>query len=128
MNIFPRAIILVFFFLSKFASSQAWSKITDFPSSERDDGCYFTIGHTTYCGTGLQVGYVLGRDFYSFDMTSETWDTISSLPSGMERQYAASFSYNNNGFVFGGIAGTTYLNDLWMYDAVTNKWQSKTSL
>lgn len=128
MHLKNYSLLLLLLIFQKLSFCQAWTQITDFPSTERDDGCFFVIGNTAYCGTGLKTGYVLANDMYAFDMASETWTTIAPLPVGMERQYAAAFSYNNSGFIFGGIAGTTYLNDLWMYDKISDKWQMKTTL
>lgn len=119
----------IFTFLLEITSfCQTWTKIADFPSTERDDGTYFTIGNTTFCGTGLKTGFVLARDMHAFNMTTEVWDTATALPTGMERQYACGFSYNTSGFIFGGIADNNYLNDLWKYDAGTKKWQSLSAL
>ena len=96
---------LLFFFFSLFIPntvfSQSLTKITDFPSLERDDGTYFIIGNTAFCGTGFQAGFVLSKDMYTFDMASETWDTATTLPAGMERQYACGFALNNTGFILG---------------------------
>ncbi|MBN8695627.1 MAG: T9SS type A sorting domain-containing protein [Bacteroidetes bacterium] len=122
---------IVLFFLvllsSEIIFSQSWVQITDFPSTERDDGTSFVIGDTAYCGTGLKPFFVASNDMYSFDMNTETWATINSLPAGTERQYATGFSYNNFGFIFGGV-GSVYYNDLWMYDPITGNWQAKTPL
>lgn len=118
----------VFLFIHYFQFAQSWTKINDFPSLERDDGTYFMIGNTAYCGTGFQVGYILSKEMFAFDMTTETWDTAAPLPNGMERQYASGFSLNDKGFIFGGIAGSTYFNDVWMYDAIAKKWSGKSSL
>jgi N-acetylneuraminic acid mutarotase len=113
-------LLLLSLLISDLSFSQPWTQITDFPSTERDDGCTFVIGTTAFCGTGLKSGYVLANDMYAFDMASETWSTAASLPVGMERQYAAAFSYNNSGFISGG-SGSAYLNDLWMYDRISDK-------
>jgi N-acetylneuraminic acid mutarotase len=127
MRLKKYSLLLFVFIFQKLSFSQAWTQITDFPSAERDDGCTFVIGTTAFCGTGLKTGYILANDMYAFDMNTETWTSIASLPAGMERQYAAAFSYNNTGFIFGG-AGSVYYNDLWMYDKINDKWQMKTPL
>lgn len=121
-------IVFILLFFNNIISSQNWVQISDFPATERDDGLSFEIGNKAYCGTGFKTGWITCRDMYSFDMNTETWDTIAPLPLGMERQYATGFSYNNLGFVFGGINGSSYLNDLWMYDTATGNWQNKASL
>jgi N-acetylneuraminic acid mutarotase len=55
-------------------------------------------------------------------MNTETWDTLTSLPSGTGRQYAVAFSFQNTGFIFGGISGNTFFNDLLKYDVALNSW------
>lgn len=124
-----KKIIVIYFllFFQKVIFCQVWVQISDFPSTERDDGTSFVIGDKAYCGTGLKPGFVASNDMYSFDMSSETWSTISSLPAGTERQYATGFSNSNFGFIFGGV-GSVYYNDLWMYDPITGNWQTKTPL
>ncbi len=114
-------------FFQKIICSQSWVQITDFPATERDDGTFFVIGDTAYCGTGLKPFFITGNDMHSFNMNTETWATINSLPAGTERQYATGFSSNNFGFIFGGL-GSVYYNDLWMYDPITGNWQAKTPL
>jgi N-acetylneuraminic acid mutarotase len=121
-------ILVLTAFLCKIAFSQTWVQISDFPSTERDDGCSFIIGNKAYCGTGLKTGVIETGDMYLLNMNNDTWDTISSLPLGMERQYALGFSYNNQGFIFGGSKGSIYLNDLWMFDTLIGTWQNKASL
>jgi hypothetical protein len=116
---------ILFFPIAIFA--QSWTQIVDFPSTERDDGTYFIIGNTAYCGTGLRPFYLASNDMYSFDMTAETWNSINPLPTGSERQYATGFSNNNSGYIFGGL-GNEYFNDLWMYNPATGNWQAKMSL
>lgn len=127
MNVKNCVLLLLFLFLQRTTSSQSWIQIADFPSIERDDAISFVIGETAYCGTGLKPFFIASNDMYSFDMNTETWAAINSLPIGTERQYATGFSNNIYGFVFGGI-GSEYFNDLWMYNPLTGNWQAKTSL
>src|SRR5687768_15980369 len=120
--------VLLFILFTQLARGQTWQQTSDFPGVERDDAVSFVIGEKAFCGTGLKTGWVACNDFYVLDMINNSWDTIASMPLGTERQYACSFSSNNRGFVFGGINGATYYNDLWMYDPAMNNWQSKTAL
>ncbi len=111
--------------LSEF-KAQSWTQLTDFPGIKRDDGIAFVINNKAYCGTGLREWAVTG-DFYSLDLTTETWTTVAAMPLGKERQYACGFTDGTNGFVFGGESGGTDLNDLWMYSPTTNSWTVKAS-
>lgn len=124
-----RALILLItlFLFNQGTRAQAWAQITDFPANERDDGVAFVINNKAYCGSGLQVGWSLTGDFHSLDLGTETWSTVASMPAGEERQYACGFTDGTNGFVFGGEAVGTDLNDLWMYSPTTNSWTAKAS-
>lgn len=112
----------IFIFLSLQANAQYWQRITDFPSSERDDGISFVINNVAYCGTGLNAGFSACGDFYALDMLTDNWTSISSLPAFEERQYAVGFSYQNEGYLLGGINGSSNLNDIWKYTPTLNSW------
>ncbi|MGQ0829721.1 MAG: Kelch repeat-containing protein [Bacteroidota bacterium] len=118
----------LFFIFYTPLSSQTWQQIVDFPSTERDDGAAFVIGNKAYCGAGQIPGWISVGDFYSLDMNTDSWDTLASMPVGAERQYASSFSSANFGYLFGGINGSTYLNDMWCYNTMLNTWVAKTPL
>ncbi len=109
--------------LSNFTFAQTWSQLSDLPALERDDGVAKVINNKAYFGTGLRVGFSLGNDFYSLDLTTNTWTTIASMPNGAERQYAVAFTYSNYFFVQGGSgAGGALFSDTYRYDVVNNIW------
>jgi N-acetylneuraminic acid mutarotase len=112
--------ILVF---ADFAYSQGWTQLADLPGLERDDGVARAIGNKAYFGTGLRSGFTLGNDFYVLDLSTNTWSSIASMPSGSERQYAVAFTYSNFLFVHGGsgYAGAMFSNTF-RYDVATNTW------
>ncbi len=107
---------------------QNWMQISDYSGTAIDDGVSFTIGDTSYVGTGLSPWWSEMSEFHAFDKVSESWNVISSIPSGEERQYANGFSANGKGYVFGGIRGGQFLNDLWEYDPNTDSWANKSPL
>jgi len=120
--------ILLLVVISK-SFGQSWNKLQDFPGTARDDGSTFTIGNKVYCGTGLQVGWTCTNDFHVFDLTTETWGTISAMPSIAARQYGVGFSILGKGYVFGGVNDLgTFLNDIWEYNPTTNTWIQKSSM
>lgn len=121
-------LLLLFMLSVTTVYSQNWSKTTPFPATGRDDGTSFVIGHKAYCGTGLTQGWTAQRDFYVLDMYTDVWGAIAPLPTGNERQYAVGFSANGKGYVFGGVNGNKYFNDVWEYTPTSNSWQKKTSL
>jgi hypothetical protein len=103
------------------SNAQNWGQITDFTGSARDDGTSFKIGNKVYCGTGRNAGFNVTSDFKAFDLITETWTPIASMPD--ERQYATSWTYNGEGYVFGGINGAgEFLNDLWKYSPGSDQW------
>jgi N-acetylneuraminic acid mutarotase len=113
--------------LSTNSNAQAWAQLPNYPGLERDDGVAFVINNKAYCGTGLQVGFSPTKDFYSLDLTTETWTTVAPMPPGKERQYACAFTNGTDAFVFGGEAGGTDLNDCWMYMPSLNSWMAVAS-
>lgn len=109
--------------------AQQWQQMQDFPGSGRDDGTVFVAGNKAYCGLGMNPWFGCNGDFYSFDLNSEIWAPVTSMPEGEARQYACGFTHNGSGYVFGGInCGTNYLNDLWRFDPNTNTWTEESAL
>jgi N-acetylneuraminic acid mutarotase len=120
---------LLFIFIQFLGNSQTWTQLSDFPGGARDDGSSFIVGTTAFCGMGLKAGTGVTKDFYSFDLATETWSTVAAIPvAGTERQYASGFSGGFFGYIFGGIdAGGNSLNDLWQFHPSSNVWLQKSS-
>lgn len=114
---------LLFFSLS----AQNWQQLNDYLSSGVDDGTAFVIGDKAYCGTGIVDWFASQRNFYAFDLNTESWTAIASLPQGKERQYASGFASDSFGYVFGGYNGE-FLSDLWRYNPRNDQWQEITPL
>ncbi len=109
------------------AYGQNWNQLTNFPATSRDDGCSFTINNVAYCGTGRDEGFQVTNDFYAFDVTTEQWSAVASLPDSAKRQYAAATEYASTGLLFGGINNQgNFLNDLWVYSPTINLWSKIT--
>lgn len=112
-----------FLLLSNFLIGQTWTQLTDFPSTERDDGVAVRVNGKAYFGTGLLAGFTLGKDFYALDLASNTWSAIASMPGASDRQYACAFSYQNSFYVFSGAGySNAVFTDLQRYDVATNTW------
>ncbi len=131
ISMFLRSFCFISLFLLGNGASlygQRWSVEADFPGKARDDGVCFLIGEKAFCGTGLQVGWEASRDFYAFDQEEGSWQEVSPLPSGEERQYANAFATERHGFVFGGLAQGVYLKDLWRYAPEDDEWSEMPQL
>ena len=123
MGYMKTLLIILSLLISLSIFSQNWSQITDFPGSPRDDGTVFKIQNKAYCGTGRDAGFAVTSDFKAFDLGTEMWSSIASLPDSCKRQYATAFVHNDQGYLFGGINSSgEYLNDLWMYSPVQDQW------
>lgn len=120
--------LIILFEVSSITLAQGWEQLDDFPSSARDDGATFTINSIAYCGTGLDPTWNYTYDFFAFDMTSETWTSISGLPINQARQYANGFASETHGYLFGGVNGSGFLNDLWKYDPLADSWEETTAM
>jgi hypothetical protein len=108
-------------------NAQGWLQLADFPGSARDDAAAFTINDRIYVGTGMDIGYQLRNDWYVYDGSAGTWETIAPLPAS-PRQYCATFSLGFRGFLFGGIDSIGGLNELWAYDPSADAWEQRASL
>src|SRR5690606_5011746 len=91
-----------------------------------DDAAAFAVGSAGFVGTGLTVGFAWSKDFWKYE--NGAWTQVADF-GGTERQYAATFTANGKGYLFGGIdINTLYVNDLWEYDPLLNSWTQKTPM
>ena len=119
---FKKVLTAFIFNLSLIINAQSWTQLADFPSTPRDDGSVFVINNKAYCFTGVGPTGCTGNG-YVFDVATETWSAMASLPAGNERQYAAAFTYSNIGYMMGGLnCSNIRLNDFWQYTPTTNSW------
>lgn len=119
--------IPVFMLLTSYPVIGQWTQLTDFQAEFRDDGVVFQTPMGTWLGTGLSAGFKTLGNFMGFaDANMQPfWSPAASLPAGEERQYATGWSYENYGYVFGGVdSNGAFLNDLWRYDPLNNLWDS----
>jgi len=115
------------FIYSGIAFSQNWMQISSFPGTERDDGVAVVIGTKAYVGSGLTAGWTFGADFYCYDMLSQSWSPVVSMPAGSERQYACAFKGGQGFYVFGGDGNGGVLNTLFEYNIANSNWTQKTA-
>ena len=97
-----------------------WTQKADFPGSTRRGAVSFTIGNKAYVGTGYNGTYQ--KDFYVFDMQTESWDTIPDFP-GASRDFAVAFVINGKAYVGTGFDGG-YYKDFYCFDPDSNSWSA----
>lgn len=122
-----RALIVPCLFGSLSTVGQQWVQLPDFPGTARDDAASFTIGADVYVGTGREVGWGYTNDWWAFNVATGEWRTVAGLPAE-GRQYAAAFSLNDKGYLFGGTNASGPLAELWMYDPADDTWSQRASL
>ena len=72
-----------------------------------------------YCTDGLN-----GSGFFSYDIATDTWATLASIPQS-DTYGSASGAFNGKVFVAGGSGAIT--NAVWVYDIGTNTWSAGTA-
>src|SRR4051812_42050015 len=64
-----------------------------------------------------------------FSQGPDSWTQMTSMPAGMERDRAISFSINGKGyFGLGSDPSGAVFDDLWEYDPIANSWTQKASI
>ena len=79
-------------------------------------------------GTGSTGGGISQnlKDFWEYDVTSNTWTQVADLP-GPKRTNASACSLDNYGYVGLGSDNNTLLNDWYQYDQTGNSWLQKSN-
>ena len=101
-------------------------------TGERYGAATFMIGHDVYIGLGVDGNNEYQKDFWKYDLTTDSWAKIPDFP-GNFRSDAFAFTTGNNGYVGGGfnlIDQWPYpkFEDLWQYNSETNQWKAKEDL
>lgn len=111
-------------FWQYYALTDTWTQKADFAGQKRICPCSFSIGKVGYMGTGQDTTGSCNttKDFWSYDMDSDTWTQIPDL-TGEIREGAVGFSIGNlKGYVATGHTypgSPTFEKDLWEYDPST---------
>lgn len=95
-------------------SEGAWIQKADFPGVERYAPYSFTIGHSTFVGSGWNQ--TLLGDLWVYNATTDTWDAKATPPE-MARGAAAAFSIKDKGYVGFGMNDVDYVNTFWEYNS-----------
>lgn len=104
---------------------EGWTSRAPLPI-EREGGFAVIIGDRIYVGHGLSP---FGDDNFHFmyHIPTDTWYRVAPAPIGRAEVTGVCAEENGEGrvFVFGGRQGSSVLNDVWVYDPVTDSWSAR---
>ena len=106
-------------------SADSWIERASLPTYATTDATIFVIDDCAYYGWQMSKYAKL----YKYCANTDSWTRIADFP-GYARRFASTFVINGKGYVCGGWA-THYnhsLNDLWEYDPIMDRWETKMSL
>jgi len=87
----------------------------------------FTIGNKIYICCSRDNHWNNLASLWEYDTVLGTWTKKQDMQCKL-RVMAFAFSYQNNGYIGGGIADMTKVNDIWSYSAIQNNWNLETTL
>lgn len=103
----------------------AWLKASEFPGMVRIDYFSFKIDDKFYLGAGKSLDYEYLKDFWAYDLDTDTWEQLADFGGG-SRTLATAFSINGKGYAGMGSDQNGKYKDLWEYDPDTDVWTPKT--
>jgi N-acetylneuraminic acid mutarotase len=102
------------------AQIEEWVEVAPIPEGRHhpvtwgfDDEGYVVTGSNTFNNPT--------RDFYRYDPSTDTWETLDDFPGG-PRSFSIGVTYNGKGYLGFGASLTQYYDDLWEYDPETDTW------
>mmetsp|Transcript_19665 Transcript_19665/g.25484 ORF Transcript_19665/g.25484 Transcript_19665/m.25484 type:complete len:699 (-) Transcript_19665:135-2231(-) len=108
-----------------------WSRIA--PSSisgivphPRSGAASVIVRNKLYVMGGYGGGTGRLDDFHSFDFDTNTWEEVEVLSDerpGRRENNGVVIGGGTRLFLFGGYNGSAWLNDLWMFDIDTKRWE-----
>jgi len=107
-----------------------WTRKRDFPGAPRIFGVSFGYKNKGYYGLGSYDSYSKHyNDFWEYNPDNDTWTEKSKFP-GTARGLAAYFVIDGKVYVCCGTTENQYtestnLNEVWEYNADTDKWNRK---
>lgn len=107
--------------LSSLTSFSQWELWERYPAKPFDDGCVLQIDNQAWVGTGLGSDFLVKGRFFRWH--EDHWEEESSVPNGLNRQYAAAVGGDQKAYLVGGLGNNfTFINDLWEFDALNQTW------
>ncbi len=124
----PVSVVLILVSCSKDSTSTDitsgnFIKRSEFEGNARTEAVSFTIGDTSYIGTGYD-GTNRYVDFWAYDPVKNFWIQRAQFP-GVARNSAVGFAVGTKGYIATGYDGLNRLNDNWEYNSANNTWTRK---
>lgn len=102
--------------------TNSWSQKADFPGPGRTWAVAFSIGTKGFVGSGYKP-YATMSDFWAYEQTSNSWNSISS-PSYLTS--AAAFAIGTKGYLgTGSSTGNSVLKIFKEYNSIYDSWSQK---
>lgn len=108
------------------AQAQVWEGATGLENDTRHHPVTWTLGGYGYASTGSTFTEGATDDFFKYDPTTDTWETLDNFP-GTARSYSIGGVYQGKGYLGFGASNSGVLNDLWVYDPDTEEWEELAS-
>lgn len=102
-----------------------WTQKDNFAGTARRDAVAFSIGSKGYISCGYDGNYL--GDLWEYDPAAAAGRQWTEKPSigGRKRAESQAFVIDGKAYVVSGDNNGEILQDLWMYDPVTNQWAEK---
>ena len=109
-----------------------WLKKSDYEGAARSQAVAFSIGNFGYVGSGYNFDNDERlKDFWEYNPELDNWRQVASMDEGVNavgnataRSGAVAFAVNGKGYVGLGKDETKMLGDFWVYDPVSNTWDT----
>lgn len=107
-------------------ATDSWRQLADLPGGERHHPFMFSANGDVYAGFGHGngPGTVVYKNWYRWDIDTETWSQMNDLPAE-GRVAGTQFSIGDRGFVLSGDGsdhGSMPTGEFWEYDFQTDTW------
>jgi hypothetical protein len=129
-----KALILftLILFYGESSAQNGWFSKATFPGTPRVGASGFLIGNDIYIGAGFSIDTIQPvsfNDFWKYNIITDVWTAIDSLPIHYGIGYPNAFAINGKGYLFGGTVDSMMSqftnHHVWEYDTATNNWLQK---
>jgi N-acetylneuraminic acid mutarotase len=109
--------------------NQSWGDAVSLPiNEERQYATSFSSNGKGYIFGGLTCSGEYLSDLWIFDVQTELWTELPSLPS-LGRSGMSNFIIEDNVYIVGGkTASSSYTNEVWSFNLTTQLWTQKANL